>query len=59
MDDIEVQAQYEGKQVIGYFTIDLGFINGWGIPVPYKVYYTNLGFNSNSVLFEVKQGGMV
>lgn len=59
IENLEEKEEYLGKAVIGYFTIDLGFINGYGIPVPYTVYYTNLGYNSNSVLFEVKQGGMV
>ena len=57
--DEETAKEYQFKQVIGYFTIDLGFFTGFGAPVPYRVYYTNLGYNSNSVLFEVKQGGMV
>ena len=59
VEDLENKEEYIGKQCMGYFTIDLGYINGWGIPVPYTVYYTNTGYNSNSVLFEVKQGGMV
>ena len=59
IEDLEDKVEYLGKQVMGYFQIDLGYINGWGIPVPYNVYYTNIGYNSNSVLFEVKQGGMV
>lgn len=59
IEDLEEREDYIGKAAIGYFPIDLGFINGWGASVPYTVYYTNLGYNSNSVLFEVKQGGMV
>ena len=59
IDNLEEKEEYLGKPVMGYFSIDLGYINGWGIPVPYTVYYTNNGYNSNSVLFEVKQGGMV
>ena len=59
IENLEEREDYISKPAIGYFPIDLGFINGWGMPVPYTVYYTNLGYNSNSVLFEVKQGGMV
>ena len=53
------ELEYKGKPVIGYFTLNLGYYNVYGTPIPYTVYYTNLGYNSNSVLFEVKQGGMV
>ena len=56
----EVDAKdYTKKLVIGKFEITLDYINTYGNPIPYTVYYTNKGFNSNSVLFEVKQGGMV
>lgn len=41
------------------FDIDLGYVNNYGNNIPYTVYYTETGFNSTSVLFEVKQGGMV
>ena len=57
--DEEKAKEYRFKQVISYFTIDLGYTTAYGTPIPYRVYYTNLGYNSNSVLFEVKQGGMV
>lgn len=59
IQDPETAEEYKYKQVIGYFAVDLGFYRADGTPVPYRVYYTNLGYNSNSVLFEVKQGGMV
>ena len=59
VEDLENKEEYIGKQCIGFFQIDLGYITNMGIPVPYTVYYTNTGYNSNSVLFEVKQGGMV
>ena len=42
-----------------YDMIDSGYKNIWGDRITYRVYYTEEGFNSNSVMFEVKQGGMV
>ena len=41
------------------FVIDLGYGDVYGNPVLYRVYYTETGYNSSSVMFEVKQGGMV
>ena len=41
------------------FETDLGYKSVYGTPLKYTVYYTTTGYNSNSVLFEVKQGGMV
>ena len=41
------------------FETDLGYKSIYGNPLKYTVYYTTTGYNSNSVLFEVKQGGMV
>ena len=41
------------------FEISLGYTDAYGNQIPYTVYYTEVGYNSNSVLFEVKQGGMV
>ena len=41
------------------FNIQLGYTDAYGNPIEYVVYYTENGFNSTSVLFEVKQGGMV
>ena len=41
------------------FKIDLGYVDIYGSPIIYNVYYTVSGYNSNSVLFEVKKGGMV
>lgn len=40
------------------FETDLGYKSAYNIPLLYTVYYTNTGYNSNSVLFEVKQGGL-
>jgi hypothetical protein len=34
-------------------------VDVYGNPIPYTIYYTNKGFNSTGVIFEVKQGGMV
>lgn len=39
------------------FDIDLGIVDALGNPILYTVYYTTTGYNSNSVLFEVKKGG--
>lgn len=58
VDDLEQNEAYAGKSVLGYFPIELGYVNAYGASVPYTVYYTNLGYNSNSVLFEVKRGGI-
>ena len=44
---------------LNYFEIDLGYSDYFGNPIMYNVYYTETGYNSNSVLFEVKKGGMV
>ena len=44
------------------FDVDLGHVNAYKIPVPYTIYYTDPdkdGYNSNSVLLEVKQKTMV
>ena len=41
------------------FEIDLGYVDIYGSPIMYNVYYTVSGYNSNSVLFEVKKGGMI
>lgn len=53
------EDEYENKEVLGSFPIKLGYYDVYGTPIPYTIYYTNIGYNSNSVLFEVKQGGMV
>lgn len=53
------EDEYKGKSVIGYFPINLGYKDVYGNPITYNVYYTNTGYNSTGVLFEVKQGGMV
>ena len=41
------------------FEMTLGYTDVYGNLIKYLVYYTEVGFNSTSVLFEVKQGGMV
>jgi len=44
------------------FEINLGHVNAYKVPVPYVVYYTDPekdGYNSNSVMLEVKQRTMV
>ena len=46
------------RVVLPSFDIDLGYIDVYGNPIMYTVYYTTTGYNSNSVLFEVKKGGM-
>ena len=38
--------------------ITLDYTDMYGVPLPYSLYCTNKGFNSTSVLFEVKQGMM-
>ena len=47
------------KVKLNYFEIDLGYTDYYGNPIMYNIYYTEVGYNSNSVLFEVKKGGMV
>ena len=54
-----MEDEYKGKAAIGYFDLNIGYYDVYGTPITYRIYYTNLGYNSNSVLFEVKQGGMV
>ncbi len=41
------------------FIIYLGYVDTWGNPIEYRVFYTETGYNSNSVMLEVKQGGIV
>lgn len=59
VEDLDKKEEYAGKPAIGYFPIDLGYTDIYGNPILYNVYYTNTGYNSTGVLFEVKQGGMV
>lgn len=47
------------KVDLPYFEVDLGYVDAYGAPIMYNVFYTETGYNSNSVLFEVKKGGMV
>ena len=56
----EVDAKdYTKKLVLGKFNMDLGYVDVYGNQIPYTIFYTNKGFNSTGVIFEVKQGGMV
>ena len=59
VEDLDQKEDLINKNVIGYFKIDLGYLDIYGNPIMYNVYYTNVGYNSTGVLFEVKQGGMV
>ena len=59
VENLDQTEEYIGKSVIGYFPMNLGYFDVYGNPIMYNIYYTNLGFNSTGVLFEVKQGGMV
>ena len=59
VDNLDQTEEYKGKSVIGYFDISLNYYDIYGNPVLYRVYYTNLGYNSTGVLFEIKRGGMV
>ena len=47
------------KVNLPYFEVDLGYVDPYGVPILYNVYYTETGYNSNSVLFEVKKGGTI
>ena len=38
------------------FPIYLGYTDVYGNPILYNVYFTTIGYNSNSTLFEVRQG---
>jgi len=41
------------------FVVDLGYTDIYKNKILYNVYYTETGYNSNSILFEVKQRGIV
>lgn len=41
------------------FKSDLGYTDAYKNKIIYNIYYNSKGYNSNSVLFEVRQGGMV
>lgn len=45
------------KLVLLKFEMDLGYKDPYGDPLLYTIYATNNGFNSTSVLLEVRQGG--
>ena len=47
------------REELPSFETYLGYTDIYDKPIKYTVYYTERGYNSNSVLFEVKQGGMV
>ena len=56
----EVEAKdYTKELVLGKFNMDIGYVDVYGNPIPYTIFYTNKGFNSTGVIFEIKQGGMV
>lgn len=40
------------------FPIDLGFVDTHGNPIEYTVFYTETGYNSNSVVFEIRKGSV-
>ena len=44
------------RMILQSFSIDLGFKDPYGTTIMYDVYYTKTGYNSNSTLFEVRQG---
>ena len=46
------------RVILPSFEIDLGDVDALGNIIMYNVFYTNTGYNSNSVLFEVKKGGI-
>lgn len=54
-----VEVGDQDSALMGTFEIDLGHIDSSGNRIPYSVYYTKIGYNSNSILFEVKQGGII
>lgn len=60
IDEVDLKFYINSRRVeLPCFDIDLGYSNIWNDKIIYRVYYTETGFNSNSVMFEVKQGGMV
>ena len=44
------------RTLLKSFPIDLGFVDVYGNPIEYSVFYTDTGYNSNSVIFEVRKG---
>lgn len=44
------------RVVLESFPIDLGYTDSLGNKIMYNVYFTETGYNSNSTLFEVRQG---
>lgn len=54
-DDIKFYINSK-RVILDSFPIDLGYKDIYGNTIPYLVYYTSTGYNSNSVLFEVRQG---
>ena len=58
--EIDLKFYINSRRVeLPWFDTDLGYADMWGKAITYRVYYTETGYNSNSVMFEVKQGGMV
>ena len=56
-EDVDVFNE-SNKLMILKTPITLDYTDMYGVPLPYSLYCTNKGFNSTSVLFEVKQGMM-
>ena len=53
----DIKFYINSKRVmLDSFPIDLGYTDIYGNKIPYLVYYTTTGYNSNSTLFEVRQG---
>ena len=43
------------RVILGSFLMDLGYKDTYGNVILYRIYYTSEGYNSNSVLFEIRQ----
>ena len=54
-EDVDIFNE-SNKLMILKTPITLDYTDMYGVPLPYSLYCTNKGFNSTSVLFEVKQG---
>lgn len=53
----DIKFYINSKRVIlDHFPTYLGYTDVYGNKIRYNVYYTTTGYNSNSVLFEVRQG---
>ena len=52
----DIKFYINSKRVeLDSFPINLGYTDIYGIPIMYNVFYTNTGYNSNSVMLEVRQ----